>query len=351
MPLLPSLSQQQETMASGLHPPPPSQHSPCWELLSQGAEARVWKVPNFLTVSSVAGPSGSSVVATAAVCKERFPKSYRHPTLDASITKARMRGEARCLVKCRRGGVPCPAVLGVERIASHLRQQPSSCLYLEFIEGITVRQYLESMVHAPEDSAGFAPERDSDDEIAASASASASSDANQPLQPALVPATKRARLSSVSAVQADASRAYAAGAKLTRVDDAAMRVAEAVGELVADMHNVNIVHGDLTTSNVMIRNPPRPPSNGDRHANAWTPILVLIDFGLAGTAGNKGVSHEEKAVDLYVLERAFEATHPGSRALVEEILRAYKGRSKTSDSVLQRLGAVRLRGRKRECFG
>ena len=127
--------------------------------------------------------------------------------------------------------------------------------------------------------------------------------------------------------------------------------AEAVGELVADMHNVNIVHGDLTTSNVMIRNPPRPPSNGDRHANAWTPILVLIDFGLAGTAGNKGVSHEEKAVDLYVLERAFEATHPGSRALVEEILRAYKGRSKTSDSVLQRLGAVRLRGRKRECFG
>ena len=82
----------------------------------------------------------------------------------------------------------------------------------------------------------------------------------------------------------------------------------------------------------MIRNP--PPS--DRTALDGMPRLVLIDFGLAGTAGNKGVSHEERAVDLYV-ERAFEATHPGSKALVEEALRAYKGRCKSSDSVFRRL--------------
>ena len=109
----------------------------------------------------------------------------------------------------------------------------------------------------------------------------------------------------------------------------------------------------------MMRNPPSaaatssPEVHGTTKATAdcWTPRLVLIDFGLAGTAGNKGVSHEERAVDLYVLERAFEATHPGSRALVEEALRAYKGRCKTSDSVFQRLAQVRMRGRKRECFG
>ena len=51
-----------------------------------------------------------------------------------------------------------------------------------------------------------------------------------------------------------------------------------------------------------------------------------------------------------MLERAFEATHPGSKALVEEALRA-KGRCKSSDSVFQRLVQVRKRGRKRECFG
>ena len=35
---------------------------------------------------------------------------------------------------------------------------------------------------------------------------------------------------------------------MTRVDDDAMKVAKEVGTLVADMHNSNIVHGDLTTS-------------------------------------------------------------------------------------------------------
>ena len=104
----------------------------------------------------------------------------------------------------------------------------------------------------------------------------------------------------------------------------------------------------------MMRNPPSLTSSNNVHVTTsskdWMPRLVLIDFGLAGTAGNKGVSHEERAVDLYVLERAFEATHPGSKALVEEALRAYKGRCKTSDSVFQRLAQVRMRGRKRECF-
>ena len=35
---------------------------------------------------------------------------------------------------------------------------------------------------------------------------------------------------------------------MTRVDDDAMRVAKEIGMLIADMHNSNIVHGDLTTS-------------------------------------------------------------------------------------------------------
>ena len=34
--------------------------------------------------------------------KHRFHKQYRHPTLDASLTKARVAGEARALMKCLR---------------------------------------------------------------------------------------------------------------------------------------------------------------------------------------------------------------------------------------------------------
>jgi TP53 regulating kinase-like protein len=149
-------------------------------------------------------------------------------------------------------------------------------------------------------------------------------------------------------------KARTARSKQTRVDKEARLVAQALGRIVADMHNVNIVHGDLTTSNIMMM-PPSPPqkqeTEKEEDTNKWKPKLVLIDFGLSSTAGSKGVSHEEKAVDLYVLERAFESTHPGSSDLVAEFHRSYKGHSKTSDSVLQRLSQVRMRGRKRDCFG
>jgi tRNA A-37 threonylcarbamoyl transferase component Bud32 len=40
--------------------------------------------------------------------------------------------------------------------------------------------------------------------------------------------------------------------------------------------------------------------------------VVLIDFGLGMTQP----SVEDRAVDLYVLERAFLSTHPGSEQLV-----------------------------------
>lgn len=47
---------------------------------------------------------------------------------------------------------------------------------------------------------------------------------------------------------------------------------------------------------------------------------VLIDFGLAYTS----MLAEDKAVDLYVLERAFTSTHPESEPLFSSVLDAYK---------------------------
>lgn len=34
--------------------------------------------------------------------KYRFNKQYRHPTLDSTLTKSRIAGEARALIKCLR---------------------------------------------------------------------------------------------------------------------------------------------------------------------------------------------------------------------------------------------------------
>jgi TP53 regulating kinase-like protein len=153
-------------------------------------------------------------------------------------------------------------------------------------------------------------------------------------------------------------RSYLAGNQGQNVTAAhAMAVAAAMGMVVAKLHNANIIHGDLTTSNFMLR--VAPPTTTDANASSssegeaaaaasYKPQVLPIDFGLS-QSGN--ASAEDKAVDLYVLERAFASTHANSEALVAEVLRQYKASCSSSDSVGQKLAAVRARGRKRECFG
>lgn len=79
-------------------------------------------------------------------------------------------------------------------------------------------------------------------------------------------------------------------------------LADAIGVALAKMHNVDVVHGDLTTSNLMLR---------DEESS-----LVIIDFGLSYVSK----LHEDKAVDLYVLERAFSSTHPQTEQVVGVVL-------------------------------
>ena len=67
---------------------------------------------------------------------------------------------------------------------------------------------------------------------------------------------------------------------------------------MARLHDGGLVHGDLTTSNMILRD-----ADG---------VLVLIDFGLAANA----TLAEDKAVDLYVLERAITSAHSHYAALV-----------------------------------
>ena len=75
--------------------------------------------------------------------------------------------------------------------------------------------------------------------------------------------------------------------------------------------------------------------------------LYIIDFGLAF----KSQMCEDKAVDLYVLERAVLSTHPTYERLFEMILEGYKRASRHGDSTIKKLGQVRARGRKRLAFG
>ena len=122
-----------------------------------------------------------------------------------------------------------------------------------------------------------------------------------------------------------------------------------VGSAVGRMHNVGIVHGDLTTSNLMLR--PRSADNSNEGSATADKLLegeiVLIDFGLASQSSQD----EDRAVDLYVLERAFGSTHPRAESLFTEVLSAYGKSYKGATPVLKKLEDVRMRGRKRSMLG
>ncbi|OCT55546.1 hypothetical protein XELAEV_18001108mg, partial [Xenopus laevis] len=108
-----------------------------------------------------------------------------------------------------------------------------------------------------------------------------------------------------------------------------------IGQVLGRMHDEDVVHGDLTTSNMLLR----PPSDDLN--------LVLIDFGLSFISALP----EDKGVDLYVLEKAFLSTHPNTEETFRLLLQSYSSTSKKSGPVIKKLDEVRLRGRKRSMVG
>ncbi|RDX76713.1 EKC/KEOPS complex subunit bud32, partial [Mucuna pruriens] len=106
-------------------------------------------------------------------------------------------------------------------------------------------------------------------------------------------------------------------------------IASQIGDAIGKLHDGGLVHGDLTTSNMLLKN--------------GTNQLVLIDFGLSFTS----TLPEDKAVDLYVLERAILSMHSSCGNVMDQILAAYRKSSRQWSSTLNKLAQVRQRGRKR----
>lgn len=120
-----------------------------------------------------------------------------------------------------------------------------------------------------------------------------------------------------------------------------MPLADEIGRLIAVLHAQDVIHGDLTTSNMLIRLSPEAGDNQECR-------LILIDFGLSYIERLA----EDKGVDLYVLEKAFLSTHPDTESVFERILASYGSNYKNGGKkALDKLAEVRLRGRKREMIG
>jgi N6-L-threonylcarbamoyladenine synthase/protein kinase Bud32 len=97
------------------------------------------------------------------------------------------------------------------------------------------------------------------------------------------------------------------------------------GEAVGRLHGAGIVHGDLTTSNMILRNSQ----------------CVLIDFGLAFTSSEV----EAQGVDLHVFFQTLKSTTEEFEDLREAFIAGYTSVFPGADEVLSREHEVELRGR------
>lgn len=217
-----------------------------FQLVKQGAEARIYQ---------------GLYLGRPTIAKERFVKTYRHPDLDSSLTKERIKAEVRAIGKCKSVGILTPAIYSVDF--------QRRIIFMEQIENsVTLKEYINS-------------------------------------------STKDERKS----------------------------MSSYVGTVLGKMHSSNIVHGDLTTSNMLVLN--QKDGNSDFK-------VALIDFGLSRI----DTSAESKGVDLYVLERALISTHSTANEVFPLILDGYKkGNKNGNKQVLHKLEEVRARGRKRTMVG
>ncbi len=102
-------------------------------------------------------------------------------------------------------------------------------------------------------------------------------------------------------------------------------LSEEIGRKIARLHNQGIIHGDLTTSNMILRNE-----------------IYFIDFGLSFFSQKI----EDKATDLHLLKEALESTHPLVwEKSFETVLKEYKEFAKEGKEIIDRLQKVEERGR------
>ena len=124
------------------------------------------------------------------------------------------------------------------------------------------------------------------------------------------------------------------------------KICKMIGKNIARLHDSDIIHGDLTTSNmILIKNGDKMTINDGKRGDKSFKIF-FIDFGL-GFSSHK---IEDKAVDLHLLRQALEARHFRHwEVLFAEVKQGYST-SKNSSMVLQQFKKVEARGRYKENY-
>lgn len=123
---------------------------------------------------------------------------------------------------------------------------------------------------------------------------------------------------------------YVSGTKVKDIidndPDNSVKVCRMIGSALAKMHNANICHGDLTTSNMIL-------TDGGE--------LCLIDFSLGATRCDL----ESKGVDIHLLDRAFSSSHSESSAYFETIMETYMSEVDKANEIARRIEDIKRRAR------
>jgi len=111
-------------------------------------------------------------------------------------------------------------------------------------------------------------------------------------------------------------------------DSKRKKLCENIGKNIARFHNNDIIHGDITTSNMIL----------------FKDRVHFIDFGL----GEINSEIETKGVDLHVLMEAIESTHSNNSDYFKYILKGYESEyKKRPKQVFDKIDEIVKRGRYR----
>jgi len=102
-------------------------------------------------------------------------------------------------------------------------------------------------------------------------------------------------------------------------------LAALIGERIGRLHKANLIHGDLTTSNMLFI--------GDEPC--------FIDFGL----GEKSNEPEKKGVDMHLLKEALSSAHSEFSGLYEIMASAYVSEYPEGSKILKVVENIEKRGR------
>ena len=111
------------------------------------------------------------------------------------------------------------------------------------------------------------------------------------------------------------------------------QISERIGEHVGILHKNSIIHGDLTTSNIIVEQ-----SSGR---------IYLIDFGLAFV----DTSTEARGVDVHVFFQSLKGTHEAYERLRAAFINGYTRTAPQAAQVLNRVTEIERRGRYMERAG